>query len=106
MTIINTTDENFEKDVLKNQKPVLTDFWASWCSPCLQLSPILESIAEEMKDQIVIAKHNIDDFPNMPSRYGVRGIPTLLLFKNGELVGTKVGVTTKSNILDFIKKNI
>ena len=106
MSIINTTDENFEKDVLKNQKPVLTDFWASWCSPCLQLAPILEEIAEEMKDQIVIAKHNIDDHPNQPTRFGVRGIPTMLLFKNGELVGTQVGVTTKSNILNFIKKNI
>ena len=106
MSIINTTDENFEKDVLKNQKPVLTDFWASWCSPCLQLAPILEEIAEEMKDQIVIAKHNIDDHPNQPSRFGVRGIPTMLLFKNGELAGTQVGVTTKSNILNFIKKNI
>ena len=106
MPIINTTDENFEKDVLKNQKPVLTDFWASWCSPCLQLAPILEEIAEEMKDQIVIAKHNITDHPNQPTRFGVRGIPTMLLFKNGELVGTQVGVTTKSNILAFIKKNI
>ena len=106
MPIINTTDENFEKDVLRNQKPVLTDFWASWCAPCLQLAPILEEIAEEMKDQIVIAKHNIDDHPNQPSRFGVRGIPTMLLFKNGELAGTQVGVTTKSNILTFIKKNI
>ena len=106
MPIINTTDENFEKDVLKNQKPVLTDFWATWCGPCLQLAPILEEIAEEMKDQIVIAKHNIDDHPNQPSRYGVRGIPTMLLFKNGELAGTQVGVTTKSNIIAFIKKNI
>ena len=106
MPIINTTDENFEKDVLKNQKPVLTDFWASWCGPCLQLAPILEEIAEEMKDQIVIAKDNIDDHPNQPSRFGVRGIPTMLLFKNGELAGTQVGVTTKSNIIAFIKKNI
>jgi|TARA_B100000959_G_scaffold283781_1_gene353541 thioredoxin 1 len=106
MPIITSTDENFEKDVLKNKKPVLMDFWASWCGPCLSLSKILEEIAEEMKDQIVIAKHNIDDHPNQPSRYGVRSIPTMILFKNGELAGTKVGVTTKSNILDFIKKNI
>ena len=106
MAIINTTDEKFEKNVLKNQKPVLTDFWASWCAPCRQLAPILEEIAEEMKDQIVIAKHNIDDHPNQPTRFGVRGIPTMLLFKNGELAGTQVGVTTKSNILNFIKKNI
>ena len=106
MPIINTTDENFEKEVLKNQKPVLTDFWASWCAPCVQLAPILEEIAEEMKDQIVVAKHNIDDHPNQPTRFGVRGIPTMLLFKNGELAGTQVGVTTKSNILAFIKKNI
>ena len=106
MPIINTTDENFEKDVLKNQKPVLTDFWASWCGPCLQLAPILEEIAEEMKDQIVIVKLNIDDHPNQPTRFGVRGIPTMLLFKNGELAGTQVCVTTKSNIIAFIKKNI
>ena len=106
MAIINTSDESFEKDVLKNKKPVLTDFWASWCGPCLQLAPILKEISEEMKDQIVVAKHNIDDHPNQPSRYGVRGIPTMLLFKNGELAATKVGVTTKSNILNFIKENI
>ena len=106
MAIINTSDESFEKDVLKNQKPVLTDFWAMWCAPCRQLAPILEEIAEEMKDQIVIAKLNIDDHPNQPTRFGVRGIPTMLLFKNGELAGTQVGVTTKSNILNFIKKNI
>jgi len=106
MPIIHTSDESFEKDVLKNEKIVLTDFWAPWCSPCLQLSPILEEIAEEMKDQVVIIKHNIDDHPNQPSRFGVRGIPTMLLFKNGELVGQKVGVTTKNNIVTFIKENI
>ena len=106
MAIINTSDESFEKDVLKNQKPVLTDFWASWCSPCLQLAPILLEISEEMKDQIVIAKHNIDDHPNQPSKYGVKSIPTMLIFSNGELKSQKVGVTTKSNIISWIKENI
>ena len=106
MAIINTSDESFEKDVLKNQKPVLTDFWASWCSPCLQLSPILEEISEEMKDQIVIAKLNIDDHPNQPTRFGVRGIPTMILFKNGELKSTKVGVTKKSDIITWLEENI
>jgi|TARA_B100000959_G_scaffold208137_1_gene218556 thioredoxin 1 len=106
MPIINTTDENFEKDVLKNQKPVLMDFWATWCSPCLQLAPILEEISNEMNDQVVIAKHNIDEHPNQPTKYGVRGIPTMLFFKDGELKATKVGVTTKSNIVSWIKENI
>ena len=106
MPIINTTDENFEKDVLKNQKPVLMDFWATWCSPCLQLAPILEEISNEMNDQVVIAKHNIDEHPNQPTKYGVRGIPTMLFFKDGELKATRVGVTTKSNIVSWIKENI
>ena len=100
-----TTDETFQ-EAINSEKLTLVDFWASWCSPCLQIAPLLEEISEEMKDQIVIAKHNIDDHPNQPTRFGVRGIPTMLLFKNGELAGTQVGVTTKSNILNFIKKNI
>ena len=106
MTTIKTTDESFEKEVLKNPKPIIIDMWATWCGPCLQLSPLLEEISDEMKDQIEIAKHNIDEQPNMPTKYGVRGIPTMLLFKDGELKATKVGATTKSIIVSWIKENI
>ena len=101
----NITDENFETEVLKADKPTLVDFWAEWCNPCKQLSPILEEISNEM-DQVGCAKHNIDEQPNMPTKYGVRGIPTMLLFKGGELKATKVGSTTKSNIVSWIKENI
>ena len=100
-----TTDENFETEVLKADKPALVDFWAEWCGPCKQLSPILEEISAEMSD-VVFAKHNIDEQPNAPVKYAVRGIPTMLIFKNGELCGTKVGVTTKSNIVSWIKSNL
>ena len=106
MPTIKVTDESFEKDVLQNKMNVICDFWAPWCSPCLQIAPVLEEISDEMKDQIVICKHNIDDFPNMPSKYGVRGIPTMLLFSNGQLKSTKVGATSKSNIISWIKENI
>ena len=101
----NVTDENFEKEVLKADKPALVDFWAEWCGPCKQLSPILEEISNEMSE-VVFAKHNIDEQPKMPMKYGVRGIPTMLIFKNGELKGTKVGATTKSNIVSWIKENL
>jgi|TARA_B110000438_G_scaffold188851_1_gene180468 thioredoxin 1 len=106
MATINTTDENFDTQVLKSEKMTLVDFWAEWCGPCKQVGPILEEISEEMKDQIIIAKHDIDSQPNMPTKYGVRGIPTMLLFKGGELVSTKVGATPKSNIISWIKENI
>ncbi len=102
----NSTDNNFETEVLKSDKPTLVDFWAEWCGPCKQVSPILEEISNEMRDQVVIAKHNIDQEPNTPSKFGVRGIPTMLLFKGGELKATKVGATTKSNIVSWIKENI
>jgi len=101
-----TTDENFEKEVLKSDKTTLVDFWAEWCGPCKQLSPILEEISNEMSDQVIFAKHNIDEQPNMPTKYGVRGIPTMLIFKGGELKSTKVGVTTKSNIVSWLKENL
>ena len=106
MATKNVTDENFETEVLKADKPALVDFWAEWCGPCKQLSPILEEISNEMSDQVFFVKHNIDEQPNMPTKYGVRGIPTMLLFKGGELKATKVGSTTKSNIVSWIKENI
>ena len=100
MATLKVTDEIFEEQVLKNEKPVLVDFWAEWCGPCKMVGPILEEISE------VIAKHDIDSEPNMPTKYGVRGIPTMLLFKGGELKATKVGATPKSDIVAFIKENI
>ena len=103
---IDINDDNFDSEVIKSDKPVLIDFWAEWCGPCKQIGPVLEEISDEMKDQVVIAKHNIDEEPNAPTKYGVRGIPTMLLFKDGQLKATKVGATTKSNIVSWIKENI
>ena len=100
------TEQDFNRDVLESDKPVLVDFWAEWCGPCKQVAPILDEISNEMRGQVVIAKHNIDQEPNMPTKYGVRGIPTMLIFKDGELKSTKVGTTTKSNIVSWIKENI
>ena len=100
------TDESFDSDVIKSDKPTVVDFWAEWCGPCKQIGPVLEEISDEMKDQVVIAKHNIDQEPNTPTKYGIKGIPTMLLFKGGELKATKVGATTKSNIVSWIKDNI
>ena len=106
MATLKITDENFDTEVLKSSKPIVVDFWAEWCGPCKQIGPALEEISDEMKDKVIIAKHNIDQEPNTPTKYGIRGIPTMLLFKGGELKATKVGATTKSNILDWIKENI
>ena len=100
------TDESFDSDVIKSNKPTVVDFWAEWCGPCKQIGPVLEEISDEMKDQVVIAKHNIDQEPNTPTKYGIKGIPTMLLFKGGELKASKVGATTKSNIVSWIKENI
>ena len=100
------TDESFETDVVKASIPTVVDFWAEWCGPCKQIGPILEEISDEMKDKVIIAKHNIDEEPNTPTKYGVRGIPTMLLFKDGQLKATKVGATTKSNIVSWIEENI
>ncbi len=106
MTTASVTDENFDTEVLKSDKPIVVDFWAEWCGPCKQIGPTLEEISNEMASEVTIAKHNIDNEPNTPTKYGVRGIPTMLLFKGGELKATKVGATTKSNIVSWIKDNI
>ena len=106
MATVKVNDENFDTEVLKSSKPIVVDFWAEWCGPCKMIGPILEEISNEMVNEVVIAKHNIDNEPNTPTKYGIRGIPTMLLFKGGELKATKVGATTKSNIVSWIKENI
>ena len=106
MATKNVTDDNFDTEVIKSSKPILVDFWAEWCGPCKQIGPVLEEISNDMADQIVIGKINIDNSPNVPVKWGIRGIPTMLIFKNGELKATKVGATTKSNIVSWIKENI
>tara|TARA_B100001250_G_C19557398_1_gene681771 strand:- start:197 stop:517 length:321 start_codon:yes stop_codon:yes gene_type:complete len=106
MATVKVNDENFDSEVLKSSKPIVVDFWAEWCGPCKMVGPILEEISIEMTNEVVIAKHNIDEEPNTPTKYGVRGIPTMLLFKDGELKSTKVGATPKSDIVSWIKENI
>tara|TARA_B100001250_G_scaffold212614_1_gene182375 strand:- start:764 stop:1084 length:321 start_codon:yes stop_codon:yes gene_type:complete len=106
MATVKVTDESFEVEVLKSTKPIVVDFWAEWCGPCKMIGPSLEEISDEMSNEIIIAKHNIDEEPNTPTKYGVRGIPTMLLFKEGELKSTKVGATPKSDIVSWIKENI
>ena len=106
MATISVTDDSFDSDVLKSSKPILVDFWAEWCGPCKMIGPVLEELSDEMSAQIIIAKHNIDNEPNTPTKYGVRGIPTMLLFSGGELKATKVGATTKSDLKSRIQQNI
>ena len=103
MNIASTSDNKFNEDVLNSSKPVLVDFWAEWCGPCKQISPILEEISIEKKDVISIYKINIDDNPETPQKYGVRGIPTIMLFKDGQLIDQKVGSLPKSMINEWIE---
>lgn len=104
--IIYVSDDSFENDVLKSDTPVLVDFWAEWCGPCKMIAPILDDVAEEYEGKLTIAKVNVDQNNGTPAKFGVRGIPTLLFFKNGELAATKVGALSKTQLKEFIDAQI
>ena len=104
--IVHTTDATFSQDVLKSEKPVLLDFWAEWCGPCKMIAPILDEIATEYGDKIKVAKLNIDENPQTPPKFGIRGIPTLILFKNGTVEAQKVGAVSKSQLAAFLDSNL
>jgi len=102
MSTVAVTDASFEVDVLQSSKPVLVDFWAEWCGPCKQIAPALEQIARDLEGAVTVAKLNIEESPTTPSRYGVRGIPTMMLFKDGQMTAMKVGAMPKQKILDWL----
>ena len=102
MSTVAVTDDSFERDVLQAEGPVLVDFWAEWCGPCKQIAPALEQIADELKGEVIIAKLDIEESPTTPSRYGVRGIPTMMLFKGGQMASMKVGAMPKQKILEWL----
>ncbi|MDY6812308.1 MAG: thioredoxin TrxA [Pseudomonadota bacterium] len=104
--IVKVTDDSFDSEVLQAGQPVLVDYWAEWCGPCKMIAPLLEEIAEEYGDRLKVAKLNIDENPDTPPKYGIRGIPTLMLFKQGEVEATKVGALSKSQLTAFLDSNI
>jgi thioredoxin 1 len=104
--IHHVTDETFEEEVLKSQTPVLVDYWAEWCAPCKAIAPLLDELAQEYAGRLKVAKLNIDDNQTVPPRYGIRGIPTLMLFKNGNMEAMKVGAVSRSQLTAFIDSNI
>lgn len=105
MATVKVSDSSFKADVIDAQQPVLVDFWAEWCGPCKQIGPALEQISDEMGEKIKIAKVNIDDDPETPAKFHVRGIPTLMIFKDGQVVATKVGAMTKSKLQEWVSEH-
>lgn len=104
--IVKVSDDTFDNDVLSASGPVLVDYWAEWCGPCKSIAPVLEELADEYQGNITVAKLNVDDNPDTPPKYGIRGIPTLMLFKDGEVAGTQVGAVSKSQLSEFIDQHI
>jgi thioredoxin 1 len=100
------TDDSFDKDVIKANSPVLVDFWAEWCGPCKVIAPALDDLAKDLAGKVTVAKINIDENPGTPTKYGVRGIPTLMLFKNGQVAATKVGSLPKSKLYEWVQSQL